>query len=131
MIVEDTDFENILLDEKSYENILTWYISYKTFMGATPLHIRFDKVNGIIEIYHGSRCLELFGLRIYNAVYERIKYLISEKSDAKYIITHNFARIRIDSYNPLPIERTLTFHNVLILIKSVVNKNRNNYYYNF
>ena len=45
-------------------------------------------------------------------------YLISEKSDAKYIINHNFARIRIDSNNYLPIEKVITFHNVIILIKS-------------
>ena len=45
-------------------------------------------------------------------------------------INQNFARIRIDSYNSLPIEKILTFDNVIILIKSVVNKNKNNYYYN-
>ena len=45
-------------------------------------------------------------------------------------INHNFARIRIDSYNSLPIEKILTFHNAITLIKSVVNKNENNYYYN-
>ena len=36
------DFDNILLDEKSYENVLIFDISYKTFMGAKPLRIRFD-----------------------------------------------------------------------------------------
>ena len=41
-------------------------------------------------------------------------------------IDHNFARIRIDSYDSLP----MTFHDVIILIKSVVNKNKNSYYYN-
>ena len=35
-----------------------------------------------------------------------------------------------NSYNSLPIERLLTFHNVVILTKSVVNKNQNEYYYN-
>ena len=38
-------------------------------------------------------------------------------------------RIRIDSYNSLSLEKPLTFH-VIILIKSVVNKNKNNCYYN-
>ena len=45
-------------------------------------------------------------------------------------INHNFAITRIDLYNSLPIEKILTFHNVIILIKSLVNKNENNYYYN-
>ena len=44
-------------------------------------------------------------------------------------INHNFGKIRIDSSNSLPIEKILTFHNVIILIKSVVNKNKSKYYY--
>ena len=40
------------------------------------------------------------------------------------------SRIRMDSYSCLPIEEILTFHNVIILVKSVVNENKNNYYYN-
>ena len=35
-----------------------------------------------------------------------------------------------DSYDSLPLEKTLTLHNVIILIKSLVNKNQNHYYYN-
>ena len=53
-----------------------------------------------------------------------------KKIGVTFSINHNFARIRIDSYNSLPIENILTFHNVIILIKSVVNENKNNYYLN-
>ena len=45
-----------------------------------------------------------------------------------YSINHNLARIRIESYNSLPIEKTLVFHNVTIFIESVFNKNKNHYY---
>ena len=45
-------------------------------------------------------------------------------------VNHNFARIRNDSYDSLPTEKILTFHNVIILIKSVVNKNKSEYYNN-
>ena len=54
---------------------------------------------------------------------------MSEKSGIKDSINHNFGRIRNDSYDFLPI-KILTFHNVIILIKSVINKNKNEYYYN-
>ena len=57
-------------------------------------------------------------------------HLISEKSGITINMNYNFARIRIDSYKSLPIEKILTFRNVIILIKSVVNKNESNYYYN-
>ena len=58
---------------------------------------------------------------------DKIKYLISGKSGITDSINLNFGKIRIDSYNSLPIEKILTFHIVIILIKSVVNKNENNY----
>ena len=41
---------------------------------------------------------------------DRIKYLISEKSGIENSINHNFAIIRIDSYNSLRIEKILTSH---------------------
>ena len=85
-------------------------------MGAKPLRIWFDKIDGFIKIYDGIRYLVSFASEKYNAIYGRINYLISEKSRIKYRINHNFARINIDSYNSLPIEKTLTLHNVIILI---------------
>ena len=48
--IEDFNFGNILLDEKSHENILIYNISYKTLIGAKPLRIRFDKVDGFIRV---------------------------------------------------------------------------------
>ena len=38
--------------------------------------------------------------------------------------------MRIESCYSLSIEEILTFHDVLILIKIVVNKNKNHFYYN-
>ena len=119
---EDFDFDNILLDEKSYENILVCDISYKTLIGAKPMHIRFDKVGRFIRVYDGTRYLILFGPGGYDATYNKIRYLISLKSGITYVISHNYARIKIDLYDVLPLERTLTLHNVVILIRSVFNK---------
>ena len=133
MRVIDIDLDNILSDIKSYktyENILIYNISYKTFMGSKPLRIWFEKIDGFIKIYDGIRYLVLFASERCNAILTRIKYLISERSGITDSINHNFARIRTDSYKSLPIEKILGFHNVLILIKSVVNKNKNDYYSN-
>ena len=68
-------------------------------MGAKPLRIRFERIDGFIKIYDGIRCLVLYSPERYDAIYNRIRYLISEKSDITYSFNHNFARIRIDSYN--------------------------------
>ena len=96
-----------------------------------PFCIKFDKIDGFIKIYDPTGYLLLFGNEKYDAIYDEIRYLTSEKRNGiTYSISHNFARIKIDSYNSLPIEKTLIFYNVMILIKSVVNKSKNNYYYN-
>ena len=41
--MEDSNFDNTLLDEKSYENILIYDISYKTLISAKLLLIGFDR----------------------------------------------------------------------------------------
>ena len=45
---EDFDLDDILIDEKSYKNILVYNISYKTLIGTKPLRISFNKTNGFI-----------------------------------------------------------------------------------
>ena len=45
------------MDEKSYENILSCNISYKTLIDAKPLHVRFNKTDGFIRVYDGKRYL--------------------------------------------------------------------------
>ena len=56
--------------------------------------------------------------------------LIRVKRGIKYIIFDSCEKIKDYSYDSLPLEKTLTFHNVIVLIKSVFNKDKNNYYYN-
>ena len=78
--IKDFDFGNILLDEKSYRNILIYDISYKFLIGAKPLRVRFDKVDKFITVYDGAKYLVLFGSVKYNTIKNRIRYLISRKS---------------------------------------------------
>ena len=49
---------------------MIYNISYKNFMGAKPLRIRFDKIGGFINIYDGTRYLVLFGPERFNAIYD-------------------------------------------------------------
>ena len=44
--------------------------------------------------------------------------------------SHNYAKIKVDSYDSLPLEKAMNFCNVIILIKWVWNEDKNNYYYN-
>ena len=120
--LDDFDLDNILIDEKSPENTFIYDISYKTLIYSKLLHIRFDKVDGFIRIYDKTGHLTLFRSDKYDGIYNRIRYLMSLKSGIIYIFSHYFANIKFDSYDSLPTEKILTLHNVIILIKSVLNK---------
>ena len=128
--IEHLDLDNILIDEKSYEHILVYNISYRTLIDVKPSRIRFDKIDGFIRVYDGIRYGILFRSEKYDSIYKRIRYLISVKSGITYIFSHNYAKIKVDSYDSLHLEHTITFHNVIILIKSAFNKDKNDYYYN-
>ena len=122
--IEDFGLANILIDEKAYKNILVYNISNKSLIDRFIWWI-----DGFIRSYDRTKYLVLFGNEKYDSTYDRIRYLISVTSGIKYIISHNYATIKVDSYDSLPLEKTRTFRNVIILVKSFWNKDKNNYYY--
>lgn len=61
------DFDNISLDVNSYENILVY---------TKPLRIWFDKIEGLIRVNDGSGYLVLIGPKIYDPIYNKIRYLV-------------------------------------------------------
>ena len=60
-------------------------ISYKILIGSKHLCFRFENIDRIIRIYDGIRYLTLFGSEKYNAIYDKIRYLISTKSGITYL----------------------------------------------
>ena len=81
--LELSDIDNILINEKSHENILI-DISYKTLIGPETLRIRFDKIDGFIKISDGTKYLVLLGYLVLSpAIYNKIRYLISLKSSIR------------------------------------------------
>ena len=86
---------------------------------AKFLRIRFDKIDGFIIVYDEIRYLVLFGKEKHDFIYSRIRYLIGVKNGITNDISHNYAKTKVDLYDFLPLEKTVTFHNV-----------NNNYYYN-
>ena len=63
--LEDFDFDIILINEKSHENILIY------------------DIDGFIRISDGTRYLVLLDLEKYDAIYFRTRYLLSLNSDFK------------------------------------------------
>ena len=49
--------------------------------------------------------------------------------ESHIFFSHYIAKVKVDSYDSLPIEKILTLHNVTIHIKSVLNKDKNHCYF--
>ena len=52
--IKKFDFDYIIIDEISYENIVIYGISYKSLIGSKPLRIRFHKAYGFVRVYDGK-----------------------------------------------------------------------------
>ena len=99
-------------------------------IGVKPLRISFDKVDGFIKVSNGPRHLVLFGHKKYDAICSSIRYLIGLKSGITYNFSHYCVKVKVDSYDSLHLEKTLTLRNVIIYINSALNKYQNLYYNN-
>ena len=66
----------------------------------------------------------------YDFIYNRIIYLIGVKSGITYVFSHYHVKIKVDSYDTLSLVKTSTICDVIILLKTVCNKDKINYYYN-
>ena len=93
--LEDFDLDNILIDKKSHKNILIYDILYTNLVGSKPLRIRFDKIDEIIRIYDRRRFLKLFSTKRYDAIYDKIRYLLSIKSGITFTISHYLQRSKL------------------------------------
>ena len=74
-------------------------------IGAKLLYIRFNKIDGCITVYNGARYLVLFGLEKYDVIYNRIRHLKCQKRGMTYVFSHYYAKIKVDSYDSLPLEK--------------------------
>ena len=70
-----------------------------------PLGTRFDKVGGFIRVYDGTRYLVLFVDENYDLIYNRIKCLMGEKNGITYVISHIYAKTKLDSYDSLTFKK--------------------------
>ena len=63
-------------------------ISYKTMIGEKPLRITLYEVDGFIIVYDGTR------------------HLVLSSSDDYDISSHDYAKIKVDSYDYLPLQKS-------------------------
>ena len=73
-------------------------------IGLKPLRIILNKADRFIGTYNGTRYLVLFGPETYDAIYNRIRYLLSLKTNIRYVFSHYCTKIKVDCYDSLPTE---------------------------
>ena len=95
---EDFDFGNILLVKKPYNNNFIHNISCKNLIGAKPLQFRFSKEDEFLRFSNRTRYLLLFCPEKYDVIYNRIRYLISQKMVLHMFFLIFMEKIKIDLF---------------------------------
>ena len=75
-------------------------------IGAKPLRIRFDTIYRFVRVYNKTKNLDLFRGEKYDFIYNRMKYYIGLKSGIRLVISHNYIKIKVDSFHSLLLEKT-------------------------
>ena len=95
-----------------------------TFICSMQLRINFNKTAGFIKICDGIRYLVLFSY-LYDKIFDKIKFLMKKWKKVLQIALNIILQKSELIHNILSLlNRILIFHNVIILIKSVVNENK-------
>ena len=115
--IKDLDLDKILVYERPYQNNFIYRFAYKTTHGVRPLHISFDKVFKYIAKYDTDLYLSLFHphkkyVKTFNSI-KCVSYQKIDTSDAYYC---NYAKIKVNSDDGLPLEKIL---NAIIFIGSI------------
>ena len=125
--IEDSNFNNILIYEKPY-NFMTFHANIYLFQNHFVLNLM--KLMDLLEFMMGLDIYHYLVLKNVILFTIDLNILFSQKSSITHVFSHNYAKLcKVNSYDSLPLEKTLTLKNVIIFIKSVFNKDKNHYYY--
>ena len=89
---------------------MTIFMAFYTKLWVLLNHsiLRLIKQMNLLELeLDGTRYLVLFGSEKCNIIYNRVKYLLEVKIDITFVFYHNYARIKVDSYDSLALEKNI------------------------
>ena len=133
--IEYFDLSMLKLDKKSYKDIGIYNIGYITIKkigdceniySVNPLYLRITHANGYIEEINENKYLifdsidenkEL--LKKYNDVFNGIMGKIKEVSNDECDYEKDYMKIKFNSDDDLPLNKSLNFHIMTITIRSV------------
>ena len=143
-MINITNFDpNLLkLHKKLYKNINIYYIGYITVKDSdyvkinsvNPLYLIIDEVDWHFEERNGNKYLILDStdknkevLTKYTKFLEGIKNYIEKINHKLGEYKNNFMKIKFNPDDNLPLSKTLKFHNITIIIRSVFEKDGKSY----
>ena len=102
--INDLDLD-VLLNEKSCKIFLIYNVAYKTRYGVKLLYIIFEKADGYIRKFDGTKYLALFhSNEKYERIFARLRYLIMLKNNISDVYYHKYAKIKFNSDDDLNIK---------------------------
>ena len=140
--IKNFDPNNIKIDEKSYKNILIYYIGYVTIKNSkyikidsvNPLYLIFNKVNRYFEEINENKYLMLFPTNGCKEKYKNYGKLWIKIRDLIRLITKNSddydqkcMKIKFNSDNELTLNKMIKIPSIIIVVRAVLHEN-NKYY---
>ena len=135
--IKNFDPNNIKLDEKSFKDILIYYISYLTIKSSKYIKINnvnlsyliFSKVSWYFEEIDKSKYLTLVPTnkskeKKYKELWSKVKVIViwitkkSDDYDKKYV------KVKSNSDDELPLNKTIEFPSMIIVVRAVFHENK-------
>ena len=125
------------IDIKSHEDIDIYYISYimikkcsdcENIHNVNPLYLIIHSATGQFKEKYGKKYLIIDSTEEYEEVWCRIKSEIKKLNGKKELLYEkNYARIRINTDDDLPLNKELKFPTLAIIIRCVLQKDEKLY----
>ena len=140
--IKNLDPTNINTDEKSYKNILIYYIRYVMIKdlkyikinSVSPLYLIINKVNGNFEEINGKKNLTLVPtneskekIKKYEELWNKIKGLIRLITKISNNYDEKYMKIKSNSDVELPLNKAIEIRSMLIVVRAVFHED-NKYY---
>ena len=136
MNIRDFDPNSIKTDEKSYKNVLIYYIGYVVIKkdlkiySANLLYLIFGRVNGYFKGINGNKYLTLVPtnkskekIKKYEELWIKIRDLIRSITKNLDDYDEKHMKIKFDSDDNLPLNKTMEIPIVAIVARAVFHEN--------
>ena len=134
--ITDFDLDNIKIDEKSYKNILIYYIGYVTIKkdlkiyNVNTLYLVFGNVNGYFDEINENKYQTLIPtnqskekIKNYEELWIKIRDLIRSITRNLDDYDEKYMQIKFDYDDNLPLNKTIEISIVTIVVRPVFHGN--------